>query len=394
MKLYELAKDNGETFHASIKHAMKGVLVSSSFLFRGEPLSSTSGATGAEYLGEYELASRLSYFLWSTMPDDELLDLAARGKLRANLEPQVKRMLASPKFEAFIDNFAGQWLQFRNLDASQPDHDLFPDYNDRIRDAMQTETRLFVQSIMRNDRSLLDLLTGDYTFLNEPLAGYYGIKGVSGKEFRRVSLAGTNRRGILTQGSVLTLTSNPTRTSPVKRGKWVMENLLGTGPPPPPPNLPPLIEPGHQITGTLRQQLEKHRADPVCASCHNAMDPIGLAMENFNAVGVWRDRDNNGVIDASASFAGDAKFTGAIELSQTLAKDRRNDFLRSVVEHTLTYALGRGVEPYDEPAVDGIIADLRKNDVRFSVLIRDVVKSVPFQMRRSNAAANEPYTGK
>ena len=389
MKLYDLARDNGLSFHASVKHAMKGILVSSSFLFRGEPQSPSSNSTGPELIGEYELASRISYFLWSTMPDDELLDLAKRGTLRVTLDAEVKRMIASPKFAAFTDNFAGQWLQFRNLDASHPDAMLFPNYNDRMRDDMQTETRMFVESIMREDRSMFDLLTGDYTFVNEPLANYYGIKGVSGKEFRRVSLAGTNRRGILTQGSVLTLTSNPTRTSPVKRGKWVMENLLATAPPPPPPNIPPLIEPGHQITGTLRQQLEKHRADPVCASCHSAMDPIGLAMENFDAVGAWRDRDNNGPIDASAALPGQPKFNGAVELAENLAKTRRNDFLRSVVEHTLTFALGRGVEPYDQPAVDQIISDMQKHDARFTVLINDVVESVPFQMRRSNAAVSQ-----
>jgi hypothetical protein len=383
VKLYNLARTNGESFHGSIKHAMKAVLVSPSFLFRGEPPVQTAGARGAQPIGEFELASRLSYFLWSTTPDDALLNLADRGELRKNLDAQVKRMLASPKARAFGENFAGQWLQFRNLDAAHPDDNLFKSYDGRLRDAMRQETQLFFESLVSEDRSLMDLLTADYTFVNARLAKHYGIPGVDGDNFRRVSLAGTPRRGVLTHGSVLTLTSNPTRTSPVKRGKWVLENLLGAEPPPPPPDIPPLQQAGKPVTGTLRQQLEKHREDVSCASCHAPMDPIGFGLENFNAVGAWRDKDSGGPIDASSEFANGFKFTGARELVELLAKTRQNDFLRSAAEHMLTYALGRGIEPTDAPAVDRIVADLKTNDCKLSTLITGVIQSVPFQMRRA-----------
>jgi hypothetical protein len=382
MKLYDVAKRQGETFHASVKHAMKGVLVSSSFLFRGEPQPQPDDAKSIHPIGEFELASRLSYFLWSTTPDHELLDLAARDALRKNLDAQVQRMLASPKSQALIENFAGQWLQFRNLDAAHPDPKQFEAYSDRLRDAMQRETQLFVESILREDRSLMDVLTGDYTFVNERLAKHYGMADVTGEEFRRVSLAGTRRRGVLTHGSVLTLTSNPTRTSPVKRGKWVLENLLGTAPPPPPPDIPALDPAGKPITGTLRQRLEQHRADPSCASCHAPMDPIGFGLENFDAIGRWREKDGADPIDAGSAFASGATFNGAVELVDLLARTRRNDFLRAVTEAALTFALGRGVEPLDQPAVEKIVNDLRQHDAKFSKLILGIVNSVPFQMRR------------
>lgn len=388
MQLYRFARKNGEDFHGGVKHAMKGVLVSSSFLFRGEPAPADQDAVHP--IGEYELASRLSYFLWSTMPDDELLDLAAKGRLRGNLEAQVRRMLASPKADELAENFAGQWLQFRNLDAAHPDDKLFEGYSDRMRDAMKRETRMFFESIMREDRSLLDILTADYTFVNERLAKHYGIDGVKGEQFRRVSLADTPRRGVLTHGSVLTLTSNPTRTSPVKRGKWVLENLLGAAPPPPPPDLPPLISDGEKLTGTVRQQLEKHRADPTCASCHAPMDPIGFGLENFDPIGAWREKDGAHPIDATAAFIGGPEFTGPRELAELLATTRRNDFLRAATENTLTFALGRGVEPYDQPAVDTIVKTLQADDAKFATLILGVVKSVPFQMRRGNEDGKKP----
>jgi len=383
VKLYNLARSNGETFHGSVKHAMKAVLVSPSFLFRG------GVETDAEKLphpvSEFELASRLSYFLWSTTPDNELLDLAERGELRKDLDAQVKRMLTSPKSQAFVDNFAGQWLQFRNLDAAHPDEKKFEkQYDDRLRDAMKRETQMFFESILKSDASLLDVLTADYTFLNERLAKHYGIEGIAGENFRRVSLKETARRGVLTHGSVLTLTSNPTRTSPVKRGKWVLQNLLGTEPPPPPPDIPPLVQEGKELTGTLRQRLEQHRADPGCASCHAPMDPIGFGLENFDAIGRWRDKDGKLPVDPSSQFVDGQKFTGAVELTQLLAKTRRNDFYRAVTENALTFALGRGIEPFDQPAVDTIVDELRKNDGKFSTLIAGIVNSVPFQMRRGS----------
>jgi hypothetical protein len=258
-----------------------------------------------------------------------------------------------------------------------------------LRDAMKKETQLFFESILRTDGSLMDVLTGDYTFVNERLAKHYGIDGVKGEEFRRVSLTGTGRCGVLTHGSILTLTSNPTRTSPVKRGKWVLECLLATPPLPPPDNVPPLADDGKQLTGTLRQRMEKHREDPTCASCHAPMDPIGFALENFDAVGQWREKDGGLPVDAKAKFPGSgAKFNGARELAELLARTRSNDFYRSAAESALTFALGRGVEPADQPAVDQIVADLRSSDGQFSKLIFGVVNSVPFQMRRDQP--NDP----
>ncbi|HEV2294378.1 MAG TPA: DUF1592 domain-containing protein [Tepidisphaeraceae bacterium] len=390
MQLYNLAREHGESFHASVKHAMKGVLVSSSFLFRGEPLlahragADTEPKKLAQPIGEYELASRLSYFLWSSTPDDELLRLAERGELRKNLHAQVKRMLASDKSEAFVDNFAGQWLQFRNLDAVHPDRKMFKVYTDRLRDAMIRETRLFFTHIMREDRPLMDVLTADYTFVNELLARHYGLSNdVKGNDFRRVSLAGSPRRGVITHGSVLTLTSNPTRTSPVKRGKWVLENLLGSPPPPPPANVPPLESEARQLTGTLRQRLEQHRESKACASCHAPLDPIGFGLEHFDAIGAWREKDGDAPVDATSAFVNGPTFNGSIELVELLAKTRGKDFYRSVVEACLTFALGRGVEPYDQPAVERIVRDLQANDGKFSTLVQGVVDSVPFQMRRA-----------
>jgi hypothetical protein len=386
MALYDLARQNGESFQGSVRHAMKAILVSPSFLFRGETETPHNAVAEAHPIDEFELASRLSYFLWSTTPDNELMDLARRGELRKNLEPQVKRMLASPRSRELVENFAGQWLQFRNLDAAHPDRRKFDNYDDRLRDAMQKETQLFFESIVRDDRSVLDVLTGDYTFVNERLAKHYGLADVKGEEFRRVSLQGTPRRGVLTQGSVLTLTSNPTRTSPVKRGKWVLENLLGVEPLPPPQNVPPLDKSHGEEKGlTLRQRMEKHRADPTCASCHAPMDPIGFALENFDAVGAFREKDGSDRIDPSAVLPDGSKFSGAAELTALLVKTRRDDFLRAATEATMTFALGRGVEPYDQPAVDKIVDDLNRNNGRFSTLVMGVVNSVPFQMRRAEA---------
>jgi hypothetical protein len=295
-------------------------------------------------------------------------------------------MLASPKAQALVDNFSGQWLQTRNLDFVAPDKDLFPDYDANLREAMRTETQMFFNSVMREDRSVMDFLTGNYTFVNQRLAEFYGISGVKGEDFQRVSLEGTHRAGILTQASVLTITSNPTRTSPVKRGKWVLENLLNTPPPPPPPDVPLLANDGHPDSGTLRQQMEQHRANPSCASCHAQMDPLGFGLENFDAIGRYRDKDGDVAVDPSGQLATGETFAGAVDLEGILATKRQDAFLDCITEKMLTYALGRGVEPYDRPAVQQIIAGMQKNDLKFSSLVMEVVNSMPFQMRRGESA--------
>jgi hypothetical protein len=318
------------------------------------------------------------------MPDDELLDLAKRGKLRANLEALVKRMLASPKAHALTENFAGQWLEIRRLSSIQPDKTLFPGFDPSLGVAMGRETEMFFESIVHEDRSVLDFLTADYTFVNGPLARFYGIPGVEGEDFKKVSLAGTHRSGVLTQASVLALTSNPTRTSPVKRGKWVLENLLGTPPPPPPPNVPSLDDKERKLTGTLRDQMVQHRANPTCASCHARMDPIGFSLENFDATGAWRDKDGGAPVDASGQLLSGETFNGPSELVSLLAEKKREAFLRCLSEKMLTYALGRGLEYYDRPATDKMVSQLEK-DPRFSDLVLGVVNSVPFQMQRRDA---------
>ncbi len=382
MDLYGLAEKHGDSFEASVKLAMKAVLVSPHFLFVGEPPPSAALATTVQPLDEFTLASRLSYFLWSSMPDEELLGLAERGQLRPNLEAQVRRMLASAKAHALVDNFAGQWLQIRSLDTASPDKSLFPDYDLGLRTAMQRETELFFENIMRQDRPVFEFLTGDYTFVNGRLAKFYGLPDVTGEEFQKVSLVGAPRRGVLTQASVLTLTSNPTRTSPVKRGKWVLENLLGTPPPPPPPNVPDLDDKGRKLTGTLRQQMEQHRENPNCASCHARMDPIGFGLENFDAIGAWREKDGEAAIDTAGKLTTGDTFGGAVELTALLASKRRGEFLHCLSEKMLTYALGRGVEYYDRPAVDQIVKGLEQGQFKFSSLILETAKCFPFEMHR------------
>ena len=390
MGLYELAGKNGDGFEAGVKLAMKAVLVSPHFLFVGEPPRAAAATAGVEPLDEFALASRLSYFLWSSTPDEELLGLAERGQLRPNLTAQVRRMLAAPKARALVDNFAGQWLQIRSLDTAAPDKSLFPDYDLALRSAMQTETELFFENVMRQDRPVFDFLTADYTFVNARLAKFYGLPDVTGDDFQKVSLQGSPRRGVLTQASVLTLTSNPTRTSPVKRGKWVLENLLGTPPPPPPPNVPALDDKDRKLTGTLRQQMEQHRENPNCASCHARMDPIGFGLENFDAIGAWRDKDGQVAIDPAGKLTTGDSFGGAVELTKVLAGKRRNEFLHCLAEKMLTYALGRGVEAYDRPALDQIVKGLEGNQDRFSELVLQTATSFPFVMRRGETAPGAP----
>ncbi|HVX83276.1 MAG TPA: DUF1592 domain-containing protein [Phycisphaerae bacterium] len=389
--LFEMADKRGETFENSLKLPLKAVLISPHFLFRGEVQADPNNPQAVHPIDEYALATRLSYFLWSTTPDDELLDLAERGELRAHLSEQLKRMVASPKSRALVDNFAAQWLHFRDLTYSSPDKELFPQFDDATRKAMQTETALFCDSLIREDRPVTELLSADYTFLNARLAKFYGIEGVNGEEFRKVSLAGTKRSGgVLTQGSILTLTSNPTRTSPVKRGKWVLENLLNAPPPPPPPNIPALPGDSHPNSGTLREQMERHRADPTCASCHAMMDPIGFGLEHFNAVGQWRDVDDSKeAIDATGVLVTGESFNDPADLAKILITTKRDDFLHAVAEKMLTYALGRGVEYYDRPAVDKIVEQMEAHGDRFSSLIEGIVTSVPFEYRRGENAAAE-----
>jgi hypothetical protein len=378
----------GAGFDAGIELALQRLLVSPSFLFRTEFVPAT--AAGAYRISDVELASRLSFFLWSSIPDDELLDLAIGNTLHnpAVLDRQVHRMLADPRSAAFTSNFAGQWLSLRRLQDIVPDPFLFPDYGDTLALAFERESELFFDSIVRADRPALDLLTANWTFVNERLAQHYGIPNVKGVNFRRVTLADDSpRRGLLGKGSILTVTALPNRTSPVVRGKWVLENLLGAPPPAPPPNVPGLAENGNQVTKvrTTRERLEQHRANPACASCHKLMDPIGFALESFDAVGKFRTVDENfEPIDNSGIYADGTRIDGLAGLRQVLI-NHQQQFLSHLTATILTYALGRGVEYYDAPAVRAILRDSAPHDYRFSALVLGIVKSAPFQMRRSDS---------
>lgn len=382
-----LAEKQGESWERGIQLGVTAVLVSPNFLFRVEANDTPVKNGKKSVLGSYEMASRLSYFLWSSMPDETLFALAAKDALRDPnvLAAQAKRMLKDPKAKALADNFAGQWLQLRKLDVVAPDQRTFPTFNSSLRQAMKTETEMFFTSIVQDDRSVLDFLDGRFTYLNETLAKHYGIPGVTGENFRRVALEGDQRRGILTHGSVLTVTSNPTRTSPVKRGKWVLDNILGTPPPPPPPGVAELPDDSKKgaLTGTLRQRLEQHRANPACASCHARLDPIGFGLENFNAIGAWREKDGEIAIDASGKLTDGKSFTGPAELTAIL-KTKKGLFTNSLSERMLTYALGRGVESTDRRHIEDIAASVAKNDYRFSSLVTAVVQSEPFRLRRAD----------
>jgi mono/diheme cytochrome c family protein len=373
------------TFDEGIEHALRRMLVSPEFLLRvsRQPSGLASGA--AYRIDDIELASRLSFFLWSSVPDDELIELAAKRQLGTPsvLARQVRRMLADRRADAFVNNFAGQWLFLRNLAAAVPVQSVFPDFDDTLRQAMQRETELFFDSIVREDRSALDLLRADYTFLNERLAKHYGIPNVKGSHFRRVAFgADSPRGGLLGQGSILTVTSYPDRTSPVKRGKWILENLLGTPPPPPLPNVGELRATSNGSVLSMRQRMAEHRANPVCASCHSMMDPLGLALENFDAVGRWRTiGESSEAIDASGAMPGAASFVGPAGLRQSLLGSER--FVATLTEKMLTYALGRGLEYYDAPAVRAILKNAAAEDYRMTSLILGIVQSPPFRMRRA-----------
>jgi hypothetical protein len=377
------ARQQGETFERSIQLALQAVLVSPYFLFRGELNLEPDNPNTAYPVDEYALASRLSYFLWSSMPDDALFELAARGRLRRHLQSQISRMLKDPKSRALVDNFAGQWLQLRNMRIVTPDATTYPKFDEGLRDAMVKETEMFFERIVQDDRSVLEFLDADYTYVNERLARHYGLEGVHGESFQRVSLRGTGRSGLLTQGSLLTLTSNPTRTSPVKRGKYILENILGSPPPPPPPDVPELKE--VKLAGTLRQRMVQHRENPMCASCHDRMDPIGFGFENFDGVGAWRERDEGYAIDPAGQLVSGETFQGSQDLTRILARTKRDNFTRCLSDKMLTYALGRGLEFYDKCAIEGISKKVRRGGYRFSALVRAVVDSVPFQERRGEA---------
>jgi mono/diheme cytochrome c family protein len=372
----------GDSFERGIQLGLQAVLVSPHFLFRIELDPQPNKPDAVHLVNDFELASRLSYFLWSSMPDDELFQLAKQGTLHqeGNLENQVRRMLKDPKARALVDNFAGQWLQLRSLKNAAPDPGLFPAFDEALRSAMLKESALFFEAVMREDRSILDFLDADFTFVNERLARHYGLPGIKGNEFQRVSLTGDQRGGILTQASILTVTSNPTRTSPVKRGKWILENILGTPPPPPPPDVPELKE-GKELTGTLRQRMEQHRANPNCATCHQRLDPLGFGFENYDSIGAWRTKDGQAPIDPSGSLPDGRSFKGPKELKAIL-KGKEEEFRRCLAEKMLTYALGRGLEYFDKPAIEQISQDLAKNGNRFSALVIAIVKSDPFQKRR------------
>jgi hypothetical protein len=405
----------GKSFEAGMAYAMQAVIASPRFLFRIEENQSGPAHAGWSEVDEYSLASRLSYFLWSTMPDDELTKLAARHQLRANLPAQVKRMLADARSHALVENFTGQWLQVRDVQGisinarevlarddgvvrtngfRRPNGGQFGkprvELDGELRTAMKNETEMFFASLLKEDRPVTDLIDSDYTFLNEKLAKLYGLTNldVTGPEMRRVALpADCERGGILSEGTVLIVTSNPDRTSPVKRGLFVLSNILGTPAPPPPPNVPALEASESNFTNqpTLRATLELHRNQPLCASCHNRMDPIGLAMENFNALGMWRDHERGQAIEPSGKLITGESFKSFREMKHILATNHRADFYRCLTEKLLTYAVGRGLEYYDTETVDKIVSDLGQNDGRFSVLLNDIITSAPFQKQRNQA---------
>jgi hypothetical protein len=387
LKLFDLAEKQGESFESAVKVPLQAALVSPHFLFRVERDRPSADPKGVHRVGDWELASRLSYFLWSSMPDAELFGLAREGKLSDPkvLEGQVRRMLGDARARALAENFAIQWLQLRRLEAHQPDPKRFPAFDEPLRKAMLEEAVLLFDAVVREDRSVLDLLGADFTFLNERLAKHYGIAGVQGPEMRRVALTDPRRGGVLTMAAVLTASSNPTRTAAVKRGKWVLETILGTPPPPPLPDAGELKdETDADRKLSLRQRLEKHRADPSCAACHRRMDPIGFGFENYDGIGAWRDRADGRPIDTAATLPDGSSFSGPVELKNLLLK-RRDDYVKCLTEKMLTFALGRGVEYYDSLAVKEIRKRLADNGFRMSTLVAEVAASYPFQHRRNRS---------
>lgn len=385
LAFYKSGRAQGD-FDQGIEKALRAMLVSPDFLFRMERDPAGLAAGAVHRVDDFDLASRLSFFLWSSIPDDQLLALAEKRQLHdpAVLCRQVERMLDDPKSQALVDNFAGQWLYLRNMETVKPDPVVFPEFDDTLRQSMESETSLFFQSIVRDDRSVLDLLDANYTFLNQRLAQHYGIPNIYGSEFREVALTNPNRGGLLGQGSILTVTSYPNRTSVVQRGKWILSALLGSPPPPPPPDIPELVpqgKDGRQLT--MREQMEQHRSNSVCASCHARMDPLGFALENYDGVGKWRAKDAGSVIDATGKLPDGTAFDGPAGLKKTLADSHRDEFLTNFTDKLLTYALGRGLEYYDQPAIRAINREAARDDYRFSAIVTAIVDSEPFQMRRT-----------
>ncbi|MDX2030798.1 MAG: DUF1592 domain-containing protein, partial [Blastocatellia bacterium] len=392
LAFYERGRRAGD-FEDGIQRALEALLVAPDFLLRVEAEPRQLAAGAVYRLSDVDLASRLSFFLWSSIPDEPLLALAEQGRLKDPLvlQQQIRRMLDDPRSAAFGANFGGQWLQLRNLETITPDPDVFPGFDDGLRQSFRRETELFFESVLRENRSVLDLLDADYTFLNQRLAEHYGIRGVYGPQFRRVALdeATRGRRGgLLGQASILTVTSYPNRTSVVQRGKWILENLLGSPPPPPPPDVPDLKPKGRDgRLLTMREQLDLHRANAICASCHARMDPIGFALENYDGIGKWRNRDAGLPIDASGKLPDGKVFNGPAELKKILLAGHRDEFVATVTEKLLTYALGRGLEAHDAPTVRAIQRETAKENYRLPALIQAVVRSQPFQMSRAAGPA-------
>jgi hypothetical protein len=382
VSLFQSGQKKNSSFDEGIENALAFILVSPQFLFRFE-YDPPNVAPGTIYrVSDLEMASRLSFFIWSSIPDDQLLNLAIQGRLKDPmvLEQQVKRMLADERARALGANFAGQWLYLRNMQSAKPDDDLFPDFDDNLRESMKRETEMLFESIVLGDRSALDLLTANYTFVNERLAKHYGIPGIYGDQMRRVTITNDYRKGLLGQGSILTLTSMANRTSPVNRGKYVLTNILGTPPPSPPANVPPLNE-APEGSLSMRERMAQHRSNPVCANCHKLMDPIGLALENFDAIGRWRTADGEASIDPSDTMYNGIKVNGPASLRQVILS-HPDQFVRTMTEMLMTYGTGRGLEYYDMPTIRSIVKDAARSNYRFSSLVLGVVKSAPFQMKK------------
>jgi mono/diheme cytochrome c family protein len=384
----KMATDDGRSIEQGIALALEAILVSPHFLFHVER-DPSSDPTEVHRITDVELASRLSYFLWSSMPDDELLKEASQGRLgqAGVLDAQVRRMLRDPKSFALAQNFAGQWLEIRNLDSIRPDPEKFPDWRPELRDAMKSETQLFFNAMLRDDRPLGEFIDARYTFLNQPLAEHYGIRGVKGGDFRRVALSTKERGGVLSQASVLAVSSYPTRTSVSVRGKYVLQNILGAAPPPPPPDVPSLDEGNVASSASLRQQMETHRSNAICASCHARMDPLGFGLENYDAIGRWRTEDGGAPVDATGVLPGGQAFDNPAELRRVLS-DMLPDFSRCLTEKMLTYALGRGLEPYDKPTVRAITQKLTRSGAGLQTLVREIVRSLPFRSRRAEGGGS------
>jgi cytochrome c5 len=401
MEFYKSGRGDGGTFNDGIEAALQRVLADPEFVYRDEPEPAGLPAGKSYRISDLALASRLSFFLWSSVPDDELIDVATQGKLRnpAVLEKEVRRMMADEKFQALIQNFTGQWLGVRSLQTSEPVVNLFPDFDDNLRAAYQREVEMFFGSVAREDRSIIDLLTANYTFVNERLAKEYGIPNIYGPQFRRITLPADldMRRGLLGKGALMTLTSNAARTSPVARGKWYLQTFLGVSPPDPPPNVPAIKDKAVDSTGnakapTMRQIMEEHHTNPTCASCHKIFEPIGLSLENFDAVGTWRTQDGDSPIDASGTLVDGTKIDGVASLRASLVS-RSDQFARVVTEKMLTYALGRGVEYQDMPVVRSIVRESAPGKYKFTSIVLGVVKSAPFQSNMKAAGPAISSTG-